>query len=119
MVEITKNEKETVFEVKGLHKVWAFKSELRIPNSHILKAYCDENEINEWKGIRALGTYIPSVIKAGTFYQDKDSSAIFMDIGNPKNAIIVDLKDEEYKKLIIEVSNPQDAITLLTENANA
>ena len=119
MVEITKSENETVFEVKGLHKVLAFKSELRIPNSHIVKAYCDENEINEWKGIRALGTYIPSLIKAGTFYQDKDSATIFMDIANVKNAIIVDLKDEEYKKLIIEVSNPQDAITLLTENANA
>lgn len=116
MVEITKNETETIFEVKGLHKVLAFKSELRIPNSHIMKAYCDDHEINEWKGIRAFGTYIPSIIKAGTFYQDKDNATIFMDISNPKNAIIIELKDEHFKKLIIEVPNPQNAIELLTKN---
>ena len=115
MVEIIKNENETIFEVKGLHKILAFKSELRILNSHITRAYSDDNELAEWKGMRAFGTYIPSIIKAGTFFQDKDNATIFMDISNPKNAIIIELKDEYYKKLIIEVPNPQSALELLNK----
>ena len=114
MVLITRDDKETVFEVKGLHKFLSFKSELRIPNSHIQRVYSDQNEIRNWKGVRALGTSVPGALNAGTFYQHEDGSTIFMDIANEKNAIIVDLAGEEYKRLIIEVADPQFAIKLLT-----
>lgn len=119
MVEIRREKEETVFEIKGVHKVFGFKNELTIPNSHIINAYIDSKEITEWKGIRALGTFIPSLIKAGTFYQDNDSSTIFMDIVNLKNTIIVELKDEVYKKMFIEVDNPEDAIALLNHTLNS
>ena len=58
------------------------------------------------------GTSIPSVITAGTFY--KEGNKIFWDVSNIENCIIVELKDEDYKQLIIEVENPVDAIQLLT-----
>lgn len=40
-----------------------------------------------------------------------------MNVIDNNKAIIVVLKDEKYEKLIIEVENPTDAITLLTGNA--
>ena len=54
---------------------------------------------------------MPSIITAGTFY--KSGSKIFWDVVNMENCIIVDLIDEEYKQLIIEVENPREAIRLL------
>jgi hypothetical protein len=119
MVTIHKTDTETTFEVKGLHKVLAFKSSLTIPNSHIVRAYQDINEIKNWSGLRALGTYIPYLIKAGTFYSDPDSSTVFMDISNPDKSIIIDLRDEKYQKLYIEVNDPQTAIKQLTQNASS
>ena len=39
---------------------------------------------------------------------------IFWDVADMKNCVIVDLKDEEYKQLIIEVDNTAEAIKNLT-----
>jgi hypothetical protein len=119
MVTIQKTKTETSFEVRGLHKVLAFKSSLTIPNSHIVRAYHDIDEIKNWSGLRALGTSVPYLIKAGTFYSAPDSSTVFMDISNPDNSIIVVLRDEKYQKLYIEVEDPQTAISLLTRNASS
>jgi hypothetical protein len=114
MVSIFRTDTETLFELKGLHKFLAFKSSLTIPNSHIIGVYQDSDEINNWSGIRALGTHIPFLLKAGSFYSDPDNSAVFMDIVNASNAIIIVLRDEKYQKLIIEVEDPLEAISILS-----
>ncbi len=67
--------------------------------------------IKGWHGWRAPGTFIPSIITAGTFY--KDGNKIFWDVSNIENCIIVDLKDEDYKHLIIEVEDPKSTIDFL------
>jgi len=113
MITIKKNTDSFIFDVKGMHKLWAFKSQLMIPIDNIITAYQDADSIKGWKGWRAPGTSVPSMITAGTFY--KDGNKIFWDVSNIENCIIVNLKDEEYKKLIIEVENPKDAIKILTQ----
>lgn len=116
MVTIIKNDTETIIEIKGLHKLWSFKSEIRIANEHIIRVYQDLNEIKDFSGLRAFGTYVPNLIKAGTFYQYPDSSLIFLDIVNENNAIIIELKDEEYKKIIVEIEDPRKTIKILNES---
>ena len=115
MVTITKNKTETTFEINGLHKLWAFKSEIKIPNEHILKAYYDEAKIKNWYALKLIGTNMPYLLNAGTFYQD--GGIMFMDVANKHNAIIIDLKDEKYKQLIIEVADPIAAIKLLNNES--
>ena len=111
MITIKKQDDSFVFSVNGMHKLWAFKSQLTIPFDNIINAHQDLESIEGWKGWRAPGTSIPSIITAGTFY--KDGNKIFWDVSNIENCIIVDLKDEDYKQLIIEVENPLDAIKIL------
>jgi hypothetical protein len=111
MVTITKTATETTFEIIGLHKLWALKNEIKIPNEHIVKAYQDTDKIKNWYAAKLLGTNMPYFLNAGTFYQD--GGIIFMDVANKQNAIIIDLKDEKYKQLIIEVADPSAAIKLI------
>ncbi|MBI3234650.1 MAG: hypothetical protein HYZ42_11530 [Bacteroidetes bacterium] len=101
MVTITKQDNQFIFDVEGMHKLWAFKSQLTIPVEHILNSYQDKDSLKGWKGWRAPGTSLPFVITAGTFH--KDGNKIFWDVMNIDNCIIVDLHDEEYKQLVIEV----------------
>ncbi len=112
MITINRQDDKFIFEVNGMHKLWAFKSQLTIPVNHIINAYQDLESIKGWRGWKAPGTFIPSIITAGTFY--KDGNKIFWDTSNIEKCIIVDLKDEDYKQLIIEVENPVDAIETLT-----
>lgn len=111
MITIEKQKDSFVFVVEGLHKLWALKSQLTIPADNVINAYHDPEAIKGWKGWRAPGTSIPSIITAGTFH--KDGTKVFWDVVNKENCIIVELKDEEYKQLIIEVENPAEAMELL------
>jgi hypothetical protein len=47
-----------------------FKSEIKIPNDHIIKAYQDETKIKDWYMSKLISTNMPYVLNAGTFYQD-------------------------------------------------
>lgn len=111
MVTIEKQGDNFVFEIKGLHKLWALKSELTIPTEHIVDAYPNEQNLNWMWALRMPGTHIPGLITAGTYIQ-KDGT-LFCDVVHHENSIVVELQDEFYKKLIIEVQDPKSAIELL------
>ena len=111
MITINMQDNSFIFHVTGMHKLWAFKSQLTIPIDNIINAHQDLETVKGWPGWRAPGTSIPSIITAGTFY--KDGNKIFWDVSNIENCIIVDLKDEDYQQLMIEVENPTGAIDLL------
>ena len=114
MVHITEDNGNFVFTVEGMHKLWSFKSHLTIPAGHIMQVTRELESINGWHGWRLPGTQIPSVITAGTFYQD--GKRIFWDAVHKENCIIIYLQDEEYQELIIEVEDPIAAIQLLANN---
>jgi hypothetical protein len=57
------------------------------------------------KGIRAPGTYFPGIIAAGSFHQI--GKHVFWDVHNQDRAIAIDLHDERYTTLVLEVENPE------------
>lgn len=110
MVNIKTIGNKVIFEVKGIHKLWAFRNKITVNRKNIVKVYHDPKAVTFWKGIRAPGTEIPWVISAGTYYQNGKN---FWDVTNKKNTIIVELQNENFKKLYIDVENPIQAIQLL------
>ncbi len=97
-----------VLWVKGLHKIWALKSELRIPLSSIRQARINKGEIARPKGWRAPGTYIPGLIIAGTYRSHGEK--VFWDVVNKDRSIIVELKNHDYNQIVIEVEDPERAV---------
>lgn len=109
MTEISIFDGNLIFEVEGLDKLWSLKSRLVIPTGHVIRIYADpEIARHWWKGLRLLGTHVPGVISAGTFYQHGEW--IFWDVHDPENAVAVELRDERYKKLIVEVADPAGTV---------
>lgn len=112
MVAIERNGDNFIFEVRGMHKVWALKSQLSIPQNHVIAAKKYEGQY--WNlGLRFPGTYLPGVITAGTFY-GKDGT-IFCDVSNKENAIEIELHDEKFNKLIIEVEDVTSSLEMLNK----
>jgi hypothetical protein len=54
---------------------------------------------------------VPGVITAGTFYQD--GKRVFRDVHHPENTIVIDLHDERYNELIVEVDDPEASVRLI------
>jgi hypothetical protein len=115
MVSVTQQGDDILFTVQGLHKVWAFKSSLTIPRAHIAGARADAEAGKNLSGFRALGTSVPWLINAGTFYLHSQAGLkpTFVDVVHPENVVVITLHDEEYQQLIIEVEDPATVLALL------
>lgn len=117
MVDVTISEGKLYLHVQGADKLWAFKSSLEIPLQHIAGIRADPEAARGWyHGIRLPGTNLPGVLTAGTFYED--GKRVFWDVHNPENTIVIDLHDEKYNQLIVEVASPQAAIELIQASVN-
>jgi hypothetical protein len=98
--------------VRGADQLWALKSTLEIPLQHIAGITADPSIARGWwHGVRMPGTQIPGIITAGTFYQH--GKRVFWDVHNPDNTVVIDLHDERYNQLIVEVADPEAAVRLV------
>jgi len=111
-VDLSIAEGKLTLHVRGADKLWAFKSSLEIPLVHIAGVRADPESARGWyHGIRMPGTNVPGVITAGTFYQD--DKRVFWDVHHPEKTIIIDLHDERYSELVVEVDDPLTAVKLI------
>jgi hypothetical protein len=118
MVDLSISEGTLVLRVRGADKLWALKSRLEIPLAHIVQIQADPSVAHGWwHGLRMPGTNVPGVITAGTFYQD--GKRIFWDVHNPANTVVIELRDERYNELIVEVADPKAAVNLVAAHKEA
>jgi hypothetical protein len=111
MVAIHKSDNNFIFEVKGLHKLWAFKSQITVSTDNIVSVHQNVDPLSIWQGLRFPGTHIPYVFAAGTFY--RCGKKVFMDVFRKSKCIIVELKDSNYSQLVIDVEDPEEVIKML------
>ncbi len=92
--------------IEGFDRFLALRSSLHIPLSHIqrVEARPDINmglsSIKE--EIRLAGAELPGSIRAGTFYHYGEGR-YFYDVHHPERCIALDLVDERYKRIVIEI----------------
>src|SRR5437588_286116 len=106
MTRVTTSDNKLVIEVQGWNKLWALKRRLEIQLEHISGVRLAEDE--RVRGIRAPGTYIPGVISTGTFHLI--GKKVFWDVHHPARAIAIDLHDERYTTLVLEVADSEATI---------
>jgi hypothetical protein len=112
LVDFSIAEGKLMLHVRGADKLWAFKSSLEILLVHIAGVRADAEVARGWyHGIRMPGTSVPGVITAGTFYQD--GKRVFWDVHHPEKTIVIDLHDERYNELVVEVDDPDAAVKLI------
>lgn len=115
MVEVSVSGGKAVFEVEGWHKLWSLRSRLEIPLDHVRGVRADPAPAMGWfDGLKLSGTGLPHVFRAGTFYQDGE--LVFWDVRHPEKTLVVELEDEHFAKLVVEVEDPAATVRLL-ENA--
>jgi hypothetical protein len=117
MVDLSILEGNLVLRVHGADKLWALKSSLEIPLAHITEIRADPSVAHGWwRGMRMPGTNIPGVLTAGTFYQD--GKRIFWDVHHPDKTVVLELRDERYNELIVEVADPNATVEMVKAALN-
>jgi hypothetical protein len=111
MVELAIEGGMLVIEVKGVDRLLAARRRIEVPLGHVRGARFDPDAARRWPGVRAPGTHIPFVVKAGTFYSHDQRN--FWDVHHPERAIVIDLEDETWNHLVVEVADPEAAVKLI------
>lgn len=117
MAKISIDGSDLTVDVEGLDKLWTLKSRLTIPIAHVRGATADPSIAGEPKGWRGPGTHIPGVIVAGTFRQD--GQKVFWDIHDMDKAVVIELADDTYQRLVIEVDDPRAAVEMIERAISA
>jgi len=112
MAEILVGEDRIVIHVRGVDRILSLTTRLEVPLAHVLGAHRDEVEAKQWwHGVRDPGIDVPHVLTAGRFLQH--GNLVFWDVRGPEGAIAVQLRHEQYSKLVIGVSDPRVAVDLI------
>jgi hypothetical protein len=113
-VDLSVAEGKLTLHVRGSNKLWAFKSSLEIPLVHIAGVRADpEAARGLYHGITLPGTNVPGVITTGTSYQA--GKRVVWDVHHPEKTIVIDLHNERFNELVVEVADPEGAVRLIQD----
>ena len=103
MAHITVDGGVLTVTMRGIDRILALRGHVSVPVAHIRGVEVRPKEAHQvWHGLRA-GTNIPGVITAGTFFTG--DGRFFYDMHDPERTIAIDLADETYRRLIIQVDD--------------
>ena len=113
MVDLSITQGDVVVAVRGWSTVWALKRRLRFPLTRVRAVRWDPAVAKGWwKGWRVLGTHIPGVIVAGTFY--RRGGREFWDVrGSGSKALTLELDQCPYRRLVVDVADPPGTVALI------
>lgn len=97
-----------VISMKGLHKILAFKSSLKVPLEHVVGAELLK-DAKLGQGLRGIfGTEFYTIINAG--YYRRGDELEFWDVMDRSKAIVIELADERYARAVVEVEDPASTV---------
>ena len=85
-------------EFEGIEKVLCLKCVIEIPLKHIKKVSIEKPK-RSWSDIRLPGTWIPRVIRAGTYYTSRGKEFWYMP--RKKKPLVIELREGDYKRIIL------------------
>lgn len=95
--------------VEGADKLWALRSHLTVPLSDVIGVRADPDAGASFGGgVKLAGSRIPGILQAGTFVGSE--GVVFWDVHRPGHAIVISLRHEHYRELVLDVADPERAV---------
>jgi hypothetical protein len=111
MARVTVHNGSIEIEIEGLRRALALRRRLTVPLAHIRQVTGNPDGIKVPPIGWSVGTWAPGLIVAGTFRSPGRRE--FWDVRRPANAIIIDLVDDRYTRLVLEVDDPPSTIAAI------
>ncbi len=107
-------DQKLIIEMEWFEQLWgvSLSKTFEIPLAHIERV-STEKPTSTWTEIRVLGTSIPGVIKAGTYYTG--NSKEFWYATRDKDYLVLDLRDELYQKIVLTIDQNQSWAESITQ----
>ncbi|KYF61954.1 hypothetical protein [Sorangium cellulosum] len=91
--------------LQGAERLWAVKlAPIVVPRAHVVRAEAALPPAT-WKQIRAPGTAIPGLIKAGTYYTDRGKEFWYTVQSRKDSPLTIELEGESYRRLALTIDD--------------
>ncbi len=100
------NNAKLAIEFEWYEQLWAVKAcrVMEIPIAHIRSVTTAEPQ-SSWAELRAPGTFVPGIIKAGTYYTKQGRE--FWYVTDDRNYLTLELESEPYRRLVLTIPDHQ------------
>ena len=111
---------QLVINMSGMRKFFAMKSEVSIPLTNVESVTTGlewkdlPNTLDKVSGTNANTLYYGGTFKDGGFW-NADGDKVFFDLKRKEEAIVITLKDEEFKRLIIGCETPEETVAIIQQ----
>lgn len=109
-------ERFLIVEPLGLNKLWSFTRQIQVPWEHVRGATHDSGVKYEGKGWRGPGLRMGQKL-AGTFHADGERQ--FWNVNGYENAVVIELANERFSRLIVSVDDPAECAHRISSRARA
>jgi hypothetical protein len=104
-VEVALHDHEVVVSLPGWDACWALKRSIKVPTANVRSvAVVDDPFADRWRGLRLPGTSVPW-FRAGSYRRKGDWRFYVARVG--RSALMLDLTDHRYSKIIIRTDSPE------------
>ena len=120
MARVLIEDGQLVINMKGMRKFFAMKSAISVPLASV-ESVTTGLAWNELPGLfdKILGSNSNTVYYGGMFrdggFWNTDGDKVFFDLKRKEEAIVITLKDEEFKRLIIGCETPDETVAIIQQ----
>jgi hypothetical protein len=121
MQELTvdQQQQKLIVEVVAIERLWVHNSHFEIPLAHVKGASINPEVANDLPYPSQLpgDPQWHTPISAGTFYQH--GNRVFWEVSDPAQAVVIELKDDQYAELVVQVENPAAVVAQINQAIGA
>jgi hypothetical protein len=119
MTEVTVTDDRLRVTIRGMDVLWAFKIRFVLPLAHVEGAWLDPHVRAEgpWLGAGRTDSLLDYAVAAGPMLVHGRHE--FWDVHDPERAVTIDLVDEPYQRLVVEVRDPAAVVAAVNAAARA
>lgn len=88
---------------RGLNRVWAMRTEVRVPLSEVAEVNRDVDRQSVPSGFRVPGTYVPGLIQAGAYRSKRGRS--FWLVGRTPKVTVIECPGGRFDRIVLQLSD--------------
>lgn len=114
MVDVSVADGCVRFTLLGRDRMYAVKRKVDVPVGHVVGVRPAGDQIGRPRGLRLAGTGLPGVIYAGSFWAPGGGWSFWdVRLRHAGKVIVIDLKDDFYRQIVVEVADPAAAVAAI------
>jgi hypothetical protein len=114
-VQVILENHEVVLKITGWTAVASLRKEIKIPYASIKNVQTGNFDF-PWGAVKRAGISVPYGYKAGNFLHK--GHKYFLSFHDSTQVVMLDLKDSEFDKVVIQSQAPEELVDLISKNCS-